>query len=53
MYILYSGSDEASSCPSELRMLPREGATLTLSSLLRSATCSQKSRSTVIVCPAR
>ena len=40
---LYCGSDDAISCPSQLRMLPRTGAVLRLSTFTRSATCIQKS----------
>ena len=41
MYILYSGMLLAMSCPSQLRMLPRPGFTLTLSRFSREATSIQ------------
>ena len=41
MKMLYCGSDDAMSCPSQLSMLPRIGSVFKLSTFTRSATSSQ------------
>ena len=47
--ILYCGSDEAMSCPSQLRILPLTGGVTTLSTFTLSATFIQKSRFAVMI----
>ena len=49
MKMLYCGSDDAMSCPSQLSMLPRIGSVFKLSTFTRSATSSQKARLAVIM----
>ena len=49
MNMLYCGSDDAMSCPSQLSMFPRIGCVFRLSTFTRSATSSQYARFAVMI----